>query len=609
MTREQFVRNTMPTIRRVVTDAVPDTLEEPGRSVSRQSRSRSINLGVEPQSPGPESPTFPPENTSERPSLEMQRPRNRFSMRIGTDSDGHLPKMDADNCHVLVRAPFDGPMKGWESQIEVVLKEFYRSIKQVRLPLHGAEAAQDSSNNLAVVPTSLRRSPSALSKAASESISYRGRPDFRSVAGRWTSRGRNRPRIYPASTYGSSRTSLDEPSVWSPTASSTWSKYSLGKSQTSMSIESLGSHFFAGDHQKSIGFANALSQAIFRQDGLPPTTSWSDTDRVAPLLDDETLELAGPPWAKEGMLKHKQHFEAPGKKVKDRNWNECFAVVEKGYMRLFSFDSKSSSRSFRGKKGRLPSTAVVGGGNWTESAEETGSFILRQTLATALPPPGYSKSRPHVWALSLPTGAVHFFQANTPEIVQEFITSANYWAARLSKEPLIGGVSNIEYGWSETVLASAFQLLRSQTDDTSSQVTITSPGLQSSIQNPNSRPRTSTDTVTTIKSKMPGDRAHIVDWTPPNQSMMASQLMEVDQLKQLSNYVKNIQEDFAKHTELRGAIGITVSYQFSFPRIPTNELTSTLPAQQTPTRLSPTGKRNLIISCARSSSLRSTSMR
>merc|ERR1711939_1021666 len=194
--------------------------------------------------------------------------------------------------------------------------------------------------------------------------------------------------------------------------------------------------------------------AIIREETIgSPGSNGSERDeneepRVAPLLEDESLELHGAPWAKEGIVKHKHHLEALDKKAKDRNWSEVFAVIEKGYMSLFSF----SSKSIRNKNKSKTAGSVVGGGNWQENAHSLGSFLLRQTIASTLPPPGYSKTRPHVWALSLPSGAVHLFQVGTPEIAKEFMTSANYWSARLSKEPLSGGVSNIEYGWSDQVI-------------------------------------------------------------------------------------------------------------------------------------------------------------
>lgn len=554
MTRNQFVKNTLPTIRRVSAEAAPDVFDDTLRPQTTQARG-----GIpwsEPSSPAAESPTFPPEVSEERPSLETKRSRNRLSVRppVRTGSDGLLTTPDsahADNCNVLVKAPYEGSAKGWEFQVEIVLKDFYNSIRQQRLPLHGAVQTHDqpSTNGLSV-SSMLRRTPSVLSKAPSDTTSYRGRSqaDFRSVAVRWNSKTRSRPRMYPTSTIGSSRTSLDDQSVWSPAGSSTWSKYSIGKTQTSMSMESLGSQFAHGDYQQSIGFANALSQAIIREEGMTITSS-EEFSRVAPLLEDETLELAGAPWAKEGILKHKHHLESLDKKAKDRNWNECFAVIEKGYMRLFSFSM--NSKSLRQKNKSRPSAgSVVGGGNWMDNAEALGSFLLRQSIASALPPPGYSKSRPHVWALSLPTGAVHLFQVGTPDIVKEFVSTANYWSARLSKEPLVGGVSNIEYGWGENVINPA--LIR-QDSAPSNSVSITRPSMQSSI-------RSSIDHASgTIKARLPGDKVPLSEWCPPTQSMMASNLMEVDQLKALTAYVKNIEDELARHNELRAPMLIAVS--------------------------------------------------
>jgi hypothetical protein len=317
-----------------------------------------------------------------------------------------------------------------------------------------------------------------------------------------------------------------------------------------MSVDSLGSHFAHGDYQQAIGFANALSQAIIREEGMT-IASDEEFTRVAPLLEDETLELAGAPWAKEGMVKHKRHLEALDKKAKDRTWNEVFAVVEKGYFRLFSFNA--NSKSMRQKNKSRPSAgSVVGGGNWMDNAETVDSFLLRQSIASALPPPGYSKSRPHVFALSLPTGAVHLFQVGTPDIVREFVSTANYWSARLSKEPLVGGVSNIEYGWGESVVNPALIRQDNPSQGSAAHGHHPRPSMASSL-------RSSVDHATgTVKPRLPGDKVVLSDWSPPAQSMMASNLMEVDQLTALSNYVKNVEDELARHNELRAPMLIAV---------------------------------------------------
>ena len=568
MTRTQFIKNTMPTIRRVAADAAPDGFETVRNSVMPAPRGQ-VSLTA-PTSPNLKATTISTESRDRRPSVDDRRPIKRLSSRPSDHSDqvivssAQFTTLDYetpnDDCGPLVKAPFFGRLGTWEVQVEIVLKEFYNSIRQRRLPLHGSDDIDrvpeptHSSNSLsALTGTMLRRTPSMLSKAGSDHQTMRGRlQEVRSGSSRWASKNRSRPRLYPASGLHSSRTSLDDQSsVISPYASSTWSKYSFGKTQNSMSVDSLASNYPQGDYKQSIGFANALSQAIIREEGAVGDKT-EESLHVAPLLEDESLELAGAPWAKEGILKHKHHLESADKKAKDRNWMECFAVVEKGWMRLFQFNM--NAKSMRQKmKNQKAVGGVVGGGNWTENAEALGKFLLRQTIASALPPPGYSKTGPHVWALSLPTGAVHLFQAGTPDIVKEFVTTVNYWSARLSKEPLIGGVSNIEYGWSDAVINTA--LLPVDNRPPLTNAAGRRPSLQSSI-------RSSMDQGS-VKPKLPGDRIVISDWTPPQQSMMASALMEVDQLKGLTAYVKNIEEDFQKHNELRSVMLLTVSHVMS----------------------------------------------
>ena len=466
-------------------------------------------------------------------------------------SRSSLETENAGDAGPLVNVPFTGTVRAWEQQVEAVLKDFYYSIQKERLPLHGAqpekEVSRMASNNFLGPSTStLRRSPSTISKSGSD-IYPRGRSaDSRHGAARWSSKPRSRgARLYPPSIMGSSRTSLDDQSVWSPTTSSTWSKYSLGKF-TSASVDSFGSEYPRGEYQQSIGFANALSQAIIREDSATSVYSYDEPERTTPLLEDETLALAGAPWAKEGSVKHKHHLDAVDKRAKDRNWNDCFAVIQQGWMRLFSFNN--TTKSMR-QKAKQRGGVVVGGGNWTENAEEIWKFMLRQTIASALPPPGYSKSRPHVWALSLPTGAVHLFQAGTPEIVREFVSTANYWSARLSKEPLVGGISNIEYGWSEAVINGALVGTENRSPPPSSGAA--RPSIQSSI-------RSSIDQQS-VRPKLPADRVNISDWSPPQQSMVASSLNEEDQLKALQAYVKNVEDDLQRHNELRSAMNLAFS--------------------------------------------------
>ncbi|KAH0835206.1 Sec7 domain protein [Fonsecaea pedrosoi] len=509
MTKVQFVRNTLPTIKRVAQGSeIEKTLRGPKRTTA------SSNDDTHSAAPDSKRPVDPP-----------------------IHEDGH-PELGEP-------APEVAQGRAWELQIEGVLKSFYTSISQEPLPLFGAQAEPNtqlnqSNNFLTIGGTMLRRTPSVLSKAHSDTNRGRYASESKSLGARFITKTRSRPRLPSAPGFASSRTSIDEQSsAWSPSMSSTWSKASLGKTLTSMSVDSFGTEATHADYQSSIGFANALSQAIIREDQLELPIE--DGAKALSLLEDESLELCGAPWAKEGIVKHKCHLEGVDKRSKDRNWNDCFAVIEKGYMRLFSFSMTAKSLRNRARAPKVP--AVVGGGNWQDNAEELWKFTLRHTIASSLPPPGYSKARPYVWALSLPTGAVHLFSVGTPDIVKEFVSTANYWSARLSKEPMMGGISNMEYGWSDAVVNRS----------------LTSPDLQSG-HNAAMSPRPSTqmsmrssmDHVGGVRPKLPGDKAHISEWMPPQQSMFASQLMEVDQLRALQTYVTNVEEELQRHNELRG---------------------------------------------------------
>jgi hypothetical protein len=268
-----------------------------------------------------------------------------------------------------------------------------------------------------------------------------------------------------------------------------------------MSVDSFG------DAGASIGFANSLSQTIIREETHSGQTSFIDEE-----IQEHALILSGPPWAKEGVLKSKRHLETHDKKSRERNWTESFVVIDKGQMRLFQFESH-----------RPKNTSHLGGGNWQRNANMIGSFLLRQTLASALPAPGYSKLRQHVWALTLPSGGVFFFEAGTAELVKEWVESANYWAARTSKEPLRAGVSNMEWGWGGCLVVSDDE----GTDDGTTSLGESHRSTFEAQRSPttNGKATYGGDSLT-----LKGDKAVIREWKTPPSSLMASSLTERNQL-------------------------------------------------------------------------------
>lgn len=545
MTRSQFIKNTMTTVKAAVAESQPDAFERPSILPGR-------NALLNPSESEPQASTEQEQRRNWRQSFIPPRSESRQG-----DHGDH----EHDTCGPLVKIPFSGTMRQWEAQMEIVLKDIYNSIRDDRLPLFGGATEpppQQPQGGLSVL-NMLKRTPSVLSKAPSEAASTaRGRVDGSKGpnGGRWGSKSRSRPRIGNAG-FSSSRTSFEDGnSIWSPTVSSaTWSRYSLGRTQTSPSMDSLGSHFLNGDYQQSIGFANALSQAIIREDDhLQATRSIMSDEIHGAALEDESLELMGPPWVKEGMVIHKHHLDGVDKKAKDRNWTEVFAVIQKGQMSLFSFSSKSMRHKTRTGRKQAPG-GVVGGGNWQENATNLGTFSLRQTLASALPSPGYSRTRPHVWALSLPTGAVHLFQVGTPEIAKEFVLTVNYWSARLSTHPLVGGISNVEYGWSDTCINNALVTAITSDNQVSPRPGSAAAGRTSMHSRNGSRQsslRSSFDMGSSSnRTKLPGDRIHVAEWTPPAQSMRASNFSETEQLQTLEQYVKGIEDELQIHNQLR----------------------------------------------------------
>ena len=213
-------------------------------------------------------------------------------------------------------------------------------------------------------------------------------------------------------------------------------------------------------------------------------------------------------------------------------------------MRLFQFDPHRVT----------PPSPRIGGGNWHQNANMVGSFLLRQTLASALPAPGYSKSRRHVWALTLPSGSIFFFEAGTTELVKEWVECANYWAARTSKEPLRAGVSNMEWGWGNCLALSDDEV----TDDG----TVSAVGSRRSTFEAQRSPTTNGKATYGGDKVLKGDRALIREWKPPQQSLMASSLKERDQLKvcsksegvnnkALESFSKRLEEEFSHHNHIR----------------------------------------------------------
>ncbi|OCH95101.1 hypothetical protein OBBRIDRAFT_810024 [Obba rivulosa] len=289
----------------------------------------------------------------------------------------------------------------------------------------------------------------------------------------------------------------------------------------------------------SMGFASNLSHTIIREtqeDDHSIESGTSVSDDIS--ITDEELALLGPPWAKEGMLCRKQYWESAGKRAKSKTWLDVFVVIQKGDLSMFTFGEHGAGGG-----------GVVGGGNWLENAHSVGAVQLAHSLAHALPPPGYNRQRPHCMVLTLANGGVYFFQAGTEELVNEWVSTCNYWAARQSKEPLAGGVSNMEYGWNRVI--KSLSRGRAASEDNISAEPDNSDGV--SIRSGRSgRSRLKEIAATVRAEKSPWtDRTFINDWKPPMHPTVPSTHDEETQLEALQKHVDHLKKDLKQHNELR----------------------------------------------------------
>ncbi|KAI0332360.1 hypothetical protein GY45DRAFT_1344763 [Cubamyces sp. BRFM 1775] len=403
--------------------------------------------------------------------------------------------------------------RNWEGEMETLLKEIYNAVKaqQILQPIGSVLMARSSTSSLTPHGVMLRNRNGRVQQDRLTTLKRGSIRGLQSILG-----------AQPGHSPYSSGSSLDGRA--SPAPSFATSNEGMHGSAVS---------FLA----PALGFASNLSHTIIREqqedDGHSLRSDDSSTDIS---ITDEELALLGPPWAKEGMLCRKQYWESTGKRAKSKAWMDVFVVIQKGELSMFTFGEHGVGGSH-----------VVGGGNWLENATPVGTIMLAHSLAHALPPPGYNRQRPHCMVLTLSNGGVYFFQAGTEELVNEWVSTCNYWAARQSKEPLVGGVSNMEYGWNRVM--DPVSRGRSASEDDYSVRDTDSQSVRSG-RSGRSRFKEMAATVRADKSPW-ADRTFINEWKPPLPPTVPSLHDEETQLEALQKHVAHLKEELQQHNELR----------------------------------------------------------
>ncbi|KIK67463.1 hypothetical protein GYMLUDRAFT_217799 [Collybiopsis luxurians FD-317 M1] len=399
----------------------------------------------------------------------------------------------------------------WEVNMENLLKEMYNAIKnqQILQPLSSSRSSMSSLSpgGQMLRNRSLRSQPDRLMTLKRGSI--RGIQSIVGSAG--------------ASPY-SSNSSIDGRVSPSPSFATSTHEVMQGSSSSFLS--------------PTLGFASNLSHTIIRETQEDDDRSVRSANSAGTTISitDEELALLGAPWAKEGMLCRKQYWESANKRAKDKAWLDVFVVIQKGELNMFTFGENGAGGS-----------GVFGGGNWLSNANRVGIVQLAHSLAHVLPPPGYNRQRPHCMVLTLANGGVYFFQAGTEELVNEWVSTCNYWAARTSKEPLAGGVSNMEYGWNRV---SDSTHARSQSDSESTRDSDVTSVRSSKSARSRFNWREGAATVRSGQSPW-NERIFINDWKPPMPPTVSSLHDEETQLDALRKHVRSLKRDLQRHNELR----------------------------------------------------------
>ncbi|KAH7108141.1 hypothetical protein BKA62DRAFT_9648 [Auriculariales sp. MPI-PUGE-AT-0066] len=442
---------------------------------------------------------------------------NDSSSSLHTVEGRPLPPVETPNSNTsapLMHTSFHQ----WMIEVESMLKDMYSAVKnnQILQPvINGAS------------PT-MSLSPGSSQRMLLRNGSQRGQQD--------RAKPRNRTSV------------LGIQALWGQpeqhgNAYSSHSSLERPNSPADSSMIDINSISYPASSAQTIGFASSLSRTIIRE--TPEGDSHSvvsrhSTDSSVSITDEE-LALHGAPWAKEGRLSCKLYWESTGKRAKNKLWAEVFAVVSKGELKMFTFGEGGTSGAH-----------VVGGGNWMTSASSAGDVPLAHSLAHVLPAPGYNRQRPHCFVLTIATGAVYFFQAGTEDLVNEWVSTCNYWAARQSKEPLAGGVSNMEYGWNRVSDDGRFSTSPS-TEDFHGQ----DPADTFSIRSGRSRmsKRSFVDAAATMRIKQsPRDRIYINDWKAPIPSTVASAHDEETQLEAMQKQLDIVQGEREAHNAIQRAM-------------------------------------------------------
>ncbi|KAJ1541528.1 hypothetical protein HK405_010579, partial [Cladochytrium tenue] len=128
--------------------------------------------------------------------------------------------------------------------------------------------------------------------------------------------------------------------------------------------------------------------------------------------------------AKDGFIVRKHVLDTAGVKARHRKWIKTWAVMlvdDRGVeLAFYKVDQNSTNEDLE-----------------RAAAQAVDSGVLLDPSTGRLPPG------------KLADGSTFLLEAPSAELALDWTRTLNYWAARRSKEPLRGALSNVEFGWSD----------------------------------------------------------------------------------------------------------------------------------------------------------------
>lgn len=411
MSRSAFVKNTLQTV-------IAQSQREDDERASEDSSTHGVSYT---RATAGDSNQYGYVGKKRTPSIK--------SWRSGASFQGRNPKMGTDP---KANGGY-GNGKWWMSELESLLKDMYTTVKNNQILLPSTAPTKSTSKSAPNTPTSSAFSighpnSNRVVTGGSGFLPRMSKPDATtnfpagpgsggifSALGRRSSmnaKGKQILQRFNAQHEASSSTSPPLPSQ------PRFGYIDENSSQSSIRLGNSG-RGSASTPPPPPSFSSQKSQNVTS----PVTGTFPHRDTQGSPAFGASSAQKGSRFRMEGHLFRKHLLERADKKASHRAWRRLLVVLDQGGLSMFRADGQF------------------------EDGILFDEIRLQHTITNILPPPGYSSSRRYVFAVQLHSGAVYLFQTATQHDCEDWARTCNYWAARTSKEPLPGGVINMDYGW------------------------------------------------------------------------------------------------------------------------------------------------------------------